>query len=705
MIYIPPEKMDDLKPFDPDENLAKMEKLSQAAWAKHKKKAAHKSGPGQNPIATPDGKGKPTRTTGPQSKRRAPMPTSGRLTEGRSLRIRTQRTNRRAPQGSNKSAAPRNRGTNPRNSKPRPGRGAGSRNKKRLVFDKYGKKHWVSSRMEVQMKPSPTKKKGKQTKSLASMAAKSKTRETSQGQAPSTNAPVETKEPAPSQGGSQVSRVQRLLDSAFDEQRMSYLTIGLVLDGLQKTNNHKEFAALLEKHTPLKDYSDAIDRATRSATVLDQGLIRQPPAIPGLRHAECVRKSTDSRPLRGAANHNACCTNDTGKARCSVCESVVCLHHSVCEHQVPKRCSRTCTCRACNTERSAQFVQLYREPEKGTKPTFVAPPVSPWRLQDYTQSCGWAETQSTKMSIRIAFGQLDWCLSAHAHQAVLVHDAKEAGDAQKLADASSMEWRYMCGPSTTHLFCPYSEETFIREFLTWKTTDADPIPRWRFTTWSFMHLADGFNMPPTFRELHLDPDKWLTPMLKFKPTARNPDTSDEYEMFLRLRYLVNANDRAHAMRCVDTLRIFVQHSILGSVRITHDHKAKFTNKPTAPSVFESLNDIWPRIFGFLYQNRGEWTRTCAPGTPMLSPAPRKSKHAHFRWSKADIRTQTKDAVRLAICDARSRAVRIFKDPFMRNARPSGRQISAFLRRHGFPARRKMHVLPTPNFDDPDYGRY
>ena len=219
--------------------------------------------------------------------------------------------------------------------------------------------------------------------------------------------------------------------------------------------------------------------------MLDRGLTKQPPAVLGLIHVDCVRKSTDRRGLKGAANHNACCRDEMGKARCSVCLSIVCLHHSICDHK------------------------------------------------------------------------------------------------------------------------PHNETKFIEQFLTWKTTDTDPVPRWRFTTWSFMYLADGFAMLPTFRELHLDPDKWLTPMLKFKPTASNPDTSDEYEMFLRLRHMVNSNDRAHAMRCVDTLRIFVQHAILGSVKVTADRKANFTDRPISPSVFESMEVIWPKIFGFLYHNRGE----------------------------------------------------------------------------------------------------
>ena len=52
------------------------------------------------------------------------------------------------------------------------------------------------------------------------------------------------------------------------------------------------------------------------------------------------------------------------------------------------------------------FVQRYREPARGTKPTFVAPPVSPWRLKDYEQHCEWAEAQSTKLSVQIAFAAI-----------------------------------------------------------------------------------------------------------------------------------------------------------------------------------------------------------------------------------------------------------------------------------------------------------
>ena len=173
-------------------------------------------------------------------------------------------------------------------------------------------------------------------------------------------------------------------------------------------------------------------------------------------------------------------------------------------------------------------------------------------------------------------------------------------------------------------------------------------------------------------------------------------------MFLRLRYLVNANDRAHAMRCVDMLRYFVRHAILGSLKIRCDRRAEFESRPIAPSVFESLGDVWPRVFGFLYQNRGEWTRAPTTGTPMLDPAPRESKHTHFRWSAADIRSQTKNAVRLAICEARKRAVILFQDPFMRTSNPTSRQVAKFLRVHGFREKRR---LPTPDFADPDYGSY
>ena len=349
------------------------------------------------------------------------------------------------------------------------------------------------------------------------------------------------------------------------------------------------------------------------------------------------------------------------------------------------------------------FVQRYREPARGTKPTFVAPPVSPWRLKDYEQHCEWAEAQSTKLKVQIAFGRLqDWCLHARAQQAVLAHDAKEEGDAQGLADATSMEWRYVCGPSTTNVFCPHRDEKFISEFLAWRSTRADPIPRWRFTTQSFMYLDEECKVPPTFRDLHLDPDKWLTPMVQFMPTASNPESNDEWEMFLRLRYLANANDRAHAMRCVDTLRIFVRCEILGSLKIGGERELEFEHKPVAPSVLESLGDIWPKVFGYLYQNRGEWTRTPTTGDPMLDPAPRESKHTHFRWSAADVRLQTRNAIRSGICDARNTAVRLFQDPFMRTANPTPRQVSNFLRAHGFRKRRK---LPPPVFDQPDYRNY
>ena len=245
---------------------------------------------------------------------------------------------------------------------------------RKMVINKWGRKQWTSIPTNAPPKPSPAKKKGRAKVVLATRAAKSKTKEPESRRKTHSSpmdAPVATKTPAASG-----SRVQELLDTAFNNQQLSHLTIALVLDGLQKTNNHSDFAALLHEDTPLEDYNDAITRAMKSTTMLDQGLTVQQPAITGLMHADCVRKSTDERPLKGPANNNACCRNDTGKARCSVCMNVVCVHHCICEHQAPKRCPRSCTCSTCKRERSVHFVQRYREPARGAKPTFVAPPVT-----------------------------------------------------------------------------------------------------------------------------------------------------------------------------------------------------------------------------------------------------------------------------------------------------------------------------------------
>ena len=690
-------------------------------------------------------KATPTATETTEPKAKDPAAPQAR----RSLRIKAREANSPKPETKTPSVTkskPR-RSTNRRSRKKRP---AQTKNTARMrpgknppVFDCWGNKCRIDHpTIMVDLTPR-SRRKGKTKTSLAAKAMKSKTRNgrvvetpTSQGpgSAPTSRekkdpeATVPKKPPptvkatkptantsdksrAPSTPsadtdathGSQAPTVQELLELAFDTGKLSYLTKALVLDGLQKTNNHKEFEDLLKTDARLSEYNDAINRATRSTTVLDRGLTKQPAAIPGLMHVDCVRKSTESRGLKGAADHNACCKNEMGKSRCSVCLNIVCMHHSICDHRHPRRCPRTCSCLTCTTERSVNFVQLYRTPEKGTLPTFVAPPGPHWLFDGYEQHCEWAITHSTEMNIRVAFGPLNsWYLSAYAHQAVLVHDAKEAGNAQQLADALSMRWRFACGPSIRDLFCPHNEAAFIQNFLTWKATDADPVPRWHFTTWSFMHLADDFVMPQTFRELHLDPDKWLTPMLKFEPTTNNPNSSDEYEMFLRLRHMVNSNDRAHAMRCVDTLRVFVQHAILGSVRVTANRKANFTDRPIAPSVFESMEFMWPRVFGFLYQNRGEWTHHSDRGNSVLCLAPKESKHAHFRWSKNDIKTQTKSAVRLAICNARNKTIILFRDPFMRSTRPKSREVSNYLRRHNFGEQRRM---PIPNFDKADYGTY
>ena len=87
---------------------------------------------------------------------------------------------------------------------------------------------------------------------------------------------------------------------------------------------------------------------------------------------------------------------------------------------------------------------------------------------------------------------------------------------------------------------------------------------------------------------------------------------------------------------------------------------------------------------------------------MLDPPPRESKHAHFRWSKADIESNTRKAVRLGICEARRNAVMLFQDPFLQTSNPTRKQADKFLRVHGFQKKRKP---PTPNFDQPDYGNY
>lgn len=308
------------------------------------------------------------------------------------------------------------------------------------------------------------------------------------------------------------------------------------------------------------------------------------------------------------------------------------------------------------------------------------------------------------MDISVAFGDLrDFDKTAKAHQAVLVHNARKSGDAQQLADASSMQWRYACGPNVLRLFHPYAEQNFIDQWLQWKATRTDPIPRWRFVVESFTVMCNGFVMPPTFEKLHLDPDRWLTPMLKFAPTARHPNTNDEYEMFLRLRYLVNANDRSHALRCMDMLRVFVHSEITGSVKICEKRAAKFARRPVPPSVFDAMHTVWPTIFGYLYRNRGEWqTEACCHTERLLTPVPKQSRHVHFRWEDEDIKARTKLAVRLAKVNARKEVIGLYMDPFMWMSKPKAHQVRKFFKTHGFG---KKPEMPTGKFDKWDYGHY
>lgn len=159
------------------------------------------------------------------------------------------------------------------------------------------------------------------------------------------------------------SHIQELLDTAWKQSKFSSLCHALVLDGLLQTNNHKRFAGLLKQGIPRKESKFEIQRYMNSSTVLDQGHMEQQRVHQGIHRVECVRKSTTDRKLSGAADHNACCRTEMGKARCTLCLSVVCLHHSVCDHRPPKRCKINCMCDTCQIYSYVGFNQVFRVPE------------------------------------------------------------------------------------------------------------------------------------------------------------------------------------------------------------------------------------------------------------------------------------------------------------------------------------------------------